>query len=82
MNIKKYIEAELALGSDLIVIAEETTDPELLEELSRYPNWKVRWYVANNGNTPLKVLISLSIEEDIYVKLRAIASLDSRYRCK
>ncbi len=46
-----------------------TTDPKVLDELSRYKNCFVRYGVAKNPNTTQETLKQMAIdEEDIFIK--------------
>jgi len=45
-------------------LAEITTDPNILDELSKDEKWYVRWRVARNPNTTPETLKQMSIDED------------------
>ena len=54
---------------DNYYLAQTTTDPVILDELSRDKHWWVRWDVAYNLNTSPETLKQMSIDEDyLYVK--------------
>ena len=55
---------------DKIKLAEITTDPEILDELSKDKDRRVRCYIAYNSNTSPETLDYLSRDKDSDVRLR------------
>ena len=54
-----------------LYLARTTTDPKILDELSKDGDCYVRWRVAKNPNTSPETLKKMSIvEEDYYLKYR------------
>jgi len=58
-------------------LAETTTDPEILDELSRDKYYIVRFYVARNLNTTPEILDYLSKDEYWWVRYRVARNLNT-----
>ena len=62
-------------------LAQHTTVPALLEKLSADSNNEVRWCVAQNAHTPVKVLEKLSDDSDNDVRWEAKKNKANRRDC-
>jgi hypothetical protein len=49
-------------------VAQTTTSPEVLRELSRHEDYRVRLQLAANKNTPVDVLRKLSLSADCVIR--------------
>jgi hypothetical protein len=58
-------------------LAETTTDPVILDELSKNANYLVRWDVALNSNTSPETLDYLSKDEVHYVRCNVASNLNT-----
>lgn len=59
--------------------AANSTDTERLTELSKDEDWNVRYWVADNPNTPVEILTELSKDENEDVSKNAIRHLNIKY---
>ena len=62
---------------DKFDLAQTTTDPEILDELSRDEDWMVRWRVAYNSNTSPETLDYLSRGQDFVVRYRVAENINT-----
>ena len=58
-------------------LAKTTTNPKILDELSKDEDWGVRWGVAVNSNTSPETLDYLSRDEDYNVRYRVARNLNT-----
>ena len=49
-------------------LAETTSNPVVLDKLSKCKDWLVRYYVAQNSDTSIKTLDYLSQDKDLWVR--------------
>jgi len=80
MNIKKYIEAEQALGTDIYNLAVLTSDIKLLEALVKHKDSVLRWCVARNPNATVEILNLLIKDKVEWVRGRADQVLSKRVK--
>ena len=71
---EKLTEKELSERAELWELADHTTDPKILSELSDSPYLEVRESVACNCHTPVDILIFLLGDENCEVREAAICN--------
>ncbi|XGB39690.1 MAG: HEAT repeat domain-containing protein [Cyanobacteria bacterium LVE1205-1] len=54
---------------------------DVLVQLSTDEDSGVRWYVAQNPNTPVDVLVKLSSDEDSYVRWYVAQNPNTQWMC-
>jgi len=70
----------LSKDKNLIIrclVARKTTSKEILDRLSKDDDFKVRWYISENENVPIKILSYLSKDKEFIVS--ANAKVQARY---